>query len=99
MSNITDFAEANHDHRTLVAGGRCLACDVLELAEYVSAHTLLQQEEKAAAEKARDALEAGLVRLYRDCPATVAAVCDKWIDKSGALLGRVRAASRKGEGK
>ncbi len=38
-------------------------------------------------------VEAVLVLLYKDAPCTVAMLCDSELDKSGALLGRVRAAA------
>jgi len=45
---------------------------------------------KAAAPDGRTAL---LARLYKDAPAAVAKLCDEELDRSGALLGRVRAAA------
>lgn len=45
---------------------------------------------------APDGRTALLARLYKDAPAAVAKLCDEELDKSGALLGRVREAAAAG---
>ncbi len=72
--------------------------EVFALAAGAAEEAERQKERAVAAEAERETLRAalrdtedGLVAFYAVAPVTVADLCDKWIDKSGALLGRVRA--------
>jgi hypothetical protein len=52
-----------------------------------------QEASEARAEAAEARLFKVLVTLYRESPLTVANLCDDHLDRSGALLGRVREAT------
>lgn len=57
---------------------------------YHEIRSAIRQTEAAAVRQERERILPGLVRVYLEHPMAISALCDKHIDRSGALLGEVR---------